>query len=514
MEQLDISLIKQRLPGASVRQRKLPAGLPPRARPALPAHRFSGGAHTGPFRSFAWLLPFLVLVLGGCRVAEQTAKLPGHMLTTVASGTKPAQPDPAMLETELQRYADEFTARMVAALDDYARAAGTPDARSEALRWKINAASAVVNIASRPNPTANLVDFLTLATVLRMTMEERSSQPAEGRPLHLWLETSRSLEADIWRLAAKIFTPAQQEEMRDSIRKLWESNAGARSAFFARPEAFSTLIRQRGRQDQQSGSVFALVGLDPMSGLDPAVREVTRTRLFAERAMYVAERMPTLLRWQLELLSAQLLENRQVATVLTNVTRISDSADRLSRATESASQTLAQMPDRITAERRAILDALEAQEGKLRQLSTEAGQTLAAGEKMSTSLNTTLTTFDLLMQRFGVGEPGTNRRDTNTPPFNILDYARTAEQIAAMAGQLDALVNDTRGTLDSPALDKRITELNQAARQAKADAKSVLNHAFVLGAGWILLAFGCAAGYRWLGRAALKSPCPPNSHQA
>jgi len=43
--------------------------------------------------------------------------------------------------------------------------------------------------------------------------------------------------------------------------------------------------------------------------------------------------------------------------------------------------------------------------------------------------------------------------NTNSTPFNILDYARTAEQIAVMAGQLDALIKDTTGTLDTPALD-------------------------------------------------------------
>ena len=39
------------------------------------------------------------------------------------------------------------------------------------------------------------------------------------------------------------------------------------------------------------------------AGLDPAVREVTRTRLFAERAMFTFQHMPFLLRWQTELLT-------------------------------------------------------------------------------------------------------------------------------------------------------------------------------------------------------------------
>ena len=45
-------------------------------------------------------------------------------------------------------------------------------------------------------------------------------------------------------------------------------------------------------------------------------------------------------------------------------------------------------------------------------------------------------------------------------PFNILDYARTADQIAVMARELDALIKDGSGTLDSPALNRRMNDVN------------------------------------------------------
>jgi hypothetical protein len=232
-----------------------------------------------------------------------------------------------------------------------------------------------------------------------------------------------------------------------------------------------------------------------MSGLDPAVREVTRTRLFAERALFAGERMPTLLRWQIELLSDQLFRQQQLTNTLQSV-------DRLTRAAESISQTAALLPNQIADERKAVLDALETQEGKLHGLTAQIGQALSSGEKMSTSLNTTLITFDALMKRFGVGEPSTNPPDTNSPPFNILDYAHTAQQVAVMAQQLDALIKDTSGTVESPALDKRIASLNALAAQTKADARSLLNHAFLLAAGLIVLCFVCALLYRRLGRTA------------
>jgi hypothetical protein len=100
------------------------------------------------------------------------------------------------------------------------------------------------------------------------------------------------------------------------------------------------------------------------------------------------------------------------------------------------------------------------------------------------------------MKRFGVGEAKTAPPKTNAAPFNILDYAQTAKEVAVMSQQLDALIKDTATTLDSPALDKRMTDLNALLERAQGDARSVLNHAFLLAAGLIVLAFACAIVYR------------------
>jgi hypothetical protein len=71
---------------------------------------------------------------------------------------------------------------------------------------------------------------------------------------------------------------------------------------------------------------------------------------------------------------------------------------------------------------------------------------------------------------------------------------------------LDTLIKDTSGTVDTPALDKRIAQLNALSEHAKADAQSVLNHAFFLVAGLILLSFLCAFLYRRLAPAKIGSP--------
>ncbi len=448
-----------------------------------------------------WLWTICLLVETGCSVVEQTAKLPVKAVASVVPGTESKQPGPAILQTELQRYADDFSGQTSVALNEYARRVNTPEAHTEALKWKITLGSSALSIATGPNPTANLLDFLALATLTRTFAQQQMSQRGLQAAFTPLFDASQLLETNAWQLAVGVLTTNQQNEYRFAITKWCEQNTISAASFFARPQDFSAAIRESVPQQSQPGSVFSLIGLDPTAGLDPAVREVTLTRLFAERALFAIERMPFFVRWQVELLSDELLNQQQVANTLASV-------DRISRAAESISQSAAVLPDRITEERKAILTALDSQEGRLRALSEEVTRSLNAGEKMSTSLNTTITTFDALMKRFGVGEPSTSPPDTNSPPFNVLDYAQTANQIGAMAQELDALIKDANNTVATPALDAK---LNAISGRASADAKSVLNHAFLLAAGLIVLGFACALIYR---RLTPRNPIEPKSRTA
>ncbi len=462
-------------------------------------HRKTGNRCQRGFRVFTGLFLTSLLAGGGCSIVEETAKLPVKTVAAVVPGGQTKQVEPGVLQTELLRYADDFFGHTTVGLEDYLQKVSTPQARFEALGWRLTLNSSALGIATGPNPTANLVDFVSLSSLLRAFLEQKAAEIQPPGALNSWLENSRVLETNAWKLAALALSADQQQELHVAIEHWLAQHSRMSAGFFRRPSEFVVGIRQEGEKGSFSGSVFSLVGLDPTAGLDPAIREVTRTRLFAERALFAAERLPFLLRWQTELLADQVLAQDQVTNALA-------SADRLSRAAESASQTAALLPDRLSAERKAIVDALEAQEGRLRELSAEVGRTLTSGEKMSTSLNTTIISFDALMKRFGVGEPSTSPPDTNSPPFNILDYARTAEQIGTMAQQLDALIKDASGTVTTPALDKRIAELNALSGRARADAKSVLNHAFLLLAGLVLLVFVCALVLR---RFPPRSPAAP-----
>jgi hypothetical protein len=127
---------------------------------------------------------------------------------------------------------------------------------------------------------------------------------------------------------------------------------------------------------------------------------------------------------------------------------------------------------------------------------------------MSGSLTITITNFDALMKRFGVGEPTTNAvPDTNSPPFNILDYGKTAAQVGSMAKDLNTLV---------ASVNQSVPQIERLSQQATADAQRVVDRSFRLGLVLIgvLLMGAVAAGlaYRVLANKLADSrrePSPP-----
>jgi len=415
-------------------------------------------------------------------VIKQTAAVPGRTLQALFPGGKSTQPEPGDLQQGLMHFADAYAARTVESVEELTDVPGSPFSPRIALRFKISSLGGVIAIATGQNPYASLLDMVSMTTLTRKILEDHWVTATNGALFEPWLNHSRVLETNIWLLADQVLSPEQQNELRRSIGKHYDSMAGTQPMMLPSPQEL--LVPRSLALKKDAGSVFTLAALDPLSGLDPAVREITETRLFAERAMYTIQRLSWLARWQAELLVLDATTQPQVAQALADTTHLSASIDRISNAAESISQTAAALPRQITEERKAILQAMEVQEGKLNTV-------LQSGTEFSTSLNTTIETFDDLMKRFGVGEPDPNLAPTAAagPPFSILDYAKTPDQITEMTKQLNVAIKELNTTLDSPALDK-------LSHHASADVRGVLNHAFLLGAGLVMLVLVCALIYR------------------
>src|SRR5262245_32847307 len=172
------------------------------------------------------LLALAAIPAAGCRLLDETTKAPATAVMSVVPGSKLASIDPAELQFEIQRYADDLATRSIASIDEYVRRLDTDEARSQGLRWRLGVTAAAVSLAGGPNPIAGIVDLLAVTTIMRSELEEHWVKTPQGPAFEPWLASCRSLEADIWKLAEQVVTIEQQEELRRAIRNWQESNPG------------------------------------------------------------------------------------------------------------------------------------------------------------------------------------------------------------------------------------------------------------------------------------------------
>ena len=443
--------------------------------------------------SLALGLP-LVLLGAGCRLIQRAAEVPGQAVRAVTPGKQDRHAvDPVEVQQTVLRLADEFSTRMIADVEKLRRGTNALDP-AEVLQWKIALVTESCSIASGPNAFANLLDLTVLVSVARAALEDQWQPKMFGASAQPMLESCRNAETNLWRFAGQVLKPEQQAELRHAIEVWRRQNPLPEDVLAVRAFGIATQVGQANQPDTaKPGSVFDLLRLDPLSGMDPAVREIAQTRLFAERALYVTQKMPLLLRWQTELLSLNAMKMLEVRQLVTNSTQIAASVDRFARVAE-------QLPQQLSTEREEILQALAAQETTLTPLVSEVRQTLTAGSQMSTSLNTTVTTFDALMKRFGVGE--TNQAgppDTNAAPFRIQDYGQTAVQLEAAARQLTELFRTFDQTLGSTNLSRLSAQVGPVVQQAQTGGKEIVDYAFWKGVLFVAIVLVAALIYRFLG---------------
>jgi hypothetical protein len=431
---------------------------------------------------------------------QSAVDVPGQAVRAVTPGKKAKQPaDPVEVQQTLLRFADEYSTRMVIGVDKLQRGTNAPDP-SEILKWKIALNAETVSIAAGQNAVANLLDMTVFVTMMRTALEERWQPEVFGESARPMLESARNGETEIWRLVGTVLTPEQQAELRRSI-DLWHSqNPLPESVLAVSSLGIASQLAEASKDNAvEPGSVFSLLKVDPLSGLDPAVREIAQTRMFAERALFVTQKMPMLLRWQTELLTINATETPAVQQLVSNSTQISASVDRFARVAE-------QLPGQVSTEREEILKALQAQEKDVSSL-------MSSGTQFSDSLNTTITTLDTLMQRFGVGD--TNKPPsppaTNAEPFRIQDYTQSAAQLEMTARQLTQLLITLDQTIGSTNLLQLSAQIGPAVQQAQTSGKEIVDYAFWKGILLVVIMLLAALIYRFLSVRMSAKNSKPNS---
>ena len=435
--------------------------------------KISGGKIFSRFHYwFSWLgILSFTLLLASCSSVHLPGSVPKAQVSSAqlnASGTGPVTS--AVLQAQVMRFADTYVAMVSQACDDISADTTNSDARLALLRWKLQQGTAAYNDATGDNPSVNALDMLVLATMAQNVVEDYGL-PTYGKKVQPLLDAQTTMESNAWMMAESILTPGQQKELRSLIQAWRLKNPRQTDIGPIRFREFAAALGQAPKQASIGAtSIFSLLYLNPLSGLDPTTAAIEGIRELGERTVYYTQRMPQLLNWQTQLLVYQLAGQPESVQMLADI-------NRLSLSSAVFAQTAQQLPQLINDQRQAaiqqILDGITAQENKSGELVTNTRLTLDSLAVAATNVNTAIQSLTAFVEFVTPTNSSSETTSTNnSPPFNVLDYGKAASQVGAMANHLQELLATVNQTTP---------QMQKISDQMTVNADHVVRHAFVMG---------------------------------
>jgi len=399
-----------------------------------------------------------------------------------------------MTQEELQSQVMSFADRFLVLISDgfFAFEDGNPESMIlvEVRRDTLHSIYSCLNIASQPNPEVGLLDMVVLATLGRMIYEE-DHLPKYGASVEPIVRAYEMAEEDIWGIVSRILSVEQQADLRSIIRE-WRRN---------HPEVlFFAYIRFSDfAADRRKGALGkALKSKGMFSSVKDASLEVEKTRLLAERGLFLGTRLPLLTGQFGNLWLSTWVHNPDVAKILEDFHNFSEVSDRLATMSETLPEQIAaertaaveqitssvtqvsndaikQFMEGLTQERKETFQDLIAQEKELRGLLTVLRDSLSEGNKLVASVNAL------------TGGSDTEPSDAESEPFDIKDYQATLQSASEAAENLGGLVGALDELLRSPGWSERLPDLIGLIDRVESETEETLNHAFMLGALFALL---------------------------
>jgi hypothetical protein len=411
---------------------------------------------------------------------------------------------PDQIQSEVMSFSDSYATRMDEIIDREMSRTNDVRLRASLHHIKIQSVVGAYSIASSPNPGVALLDMCAYMKLKREIMQEHGMEMAPSLPemqkvVDGLVASYKRSEDEIWAVARRILSNQQIAELNELIVRWREENPDQYRITQVRLSEFSATRRLAPDASKSGpGSLFSLFYLDPLSNLEPTAREIEQTRRIAERAFFVAERMPMIMAWQVEQVVYDGAATIEAQQLLANAQTMTDSADRFSLAvdrwptdlSEQSKVIIQQLSEALSAQRQAaidqvvqtfedqrtkLLDDLRASEGALRSLLAESQQALQTGREAADALTRAMNAIDALANPppDPVGKPA-----SESHPFDPREYGEAAAQITQAARSVDGLLANIEKLAKPDESSDAGKGLATAFSSVEASGKSLIDKAF------------------------------------
>jgi len=313
---------------------------------------------------------------------------------------------------------------------------------------------------------------MALSTLRRLQLENRLEArfgPAAAAQAGRLVAFSRTAEQEVWTAASRYVSKEQGAELRRIAETWFSQNADLE---------FSSLVHFHDFYAANAAGVLGEVmrgGSRGMLGpLRDAVASIDEARLLSERAMYLSVRLPLLARWQAEALAYRALTLPEAQTLLTAAGAVTSAATDMARQLDA-------MPEKLTEQRRALLEGASDLTGRLGQVVAEARAVVTAAQPLAGDAHATAAlaqataedvraALDILA---GIQRTHATSAVGGATPDQVLESLREARRTAEVSLQLVAALEQAVASSDAG----RPSVLVEALSAGEATARRTVDHA-------------------------------------
>ena len=404
--------------------------------------------------------------------------------TATAPSGKTATPSEVVF-TDLVRYADITTMRVQMATEAFATDSKDPNAQLQAATWRLETQRFLTQTAGGPNSTVSMLDAVVMIAVTKWLHEDYwlKVYGDADKPL---VEALANSENDGWILLDRYLDDDVVKKARAVLQGWRGQNPELTPAKLIEFPNFYTLVQsQKGKPGMFDEGLLGMVGLDPLSGLEPMARQVELSRMLGLRALYFAQRAPRLVGSELDVRMMTARETPEWQQVLKNLDGVTQSLARFTATTEKLPEfvraeregALKQVGEELTAQREGIVRDLAASQAPLNGILQLSQSVLDSTTRASTSLTGTVTALDTMLARLAEEKPKPPGTPEPPPskPFDPADYGTMAEHVGVAADRLGGTVRDVSALLGT--LDQKLPAVQKVLDETTARGKESIDHA-------------------------------------
>jgi len=412
-------------------------------------------------KKYQLVIPICVLLIPGilaffsapCRASSGRSNQKGVAQSTAGE-----------LQASLMSYADILSTSMGQIALSLKENKLPPEVRMQVLTDLAGTVFSVYTNAADPDPLTGLLNTAVIISFGKMIYEQYWYDKY-GKPMEIVANGFNRLEEEIWKTVSQVLNAEQRDELRNMILKRRKAFPNLLDFAQLRFNDFESLRKESELKSKvKSGGLLA-----PVS---EATKQIEETRLLAERALFLATRLPLTAGVFMDVWLSQWLTNPDVKDLTTDLKKMSTAAHELTSLVENlpdqvqqvGTTTVDQVMDRIAKERQNLIRDLGSEQERLSGLLTQFHQTVNEGETLITSMVG-------LAERVGLSPE-------NPLSFDMDVYKKTVEEIRGAATEMTALVEALNQLAASPDIQKWLPFMKNGIEQLSGESRRIINHIF------------------------------------